>query len=30
VFGLFAARWDRMWWGGPWMATMLIDVQEPG
>ncbi|MEP7184301.1 MAG: class I SAM-dependent methyltransferase [Rhodanobacter sp.] len=19
----------RMWWGGPWMATMLIDVQKP-
>jgi len=19
----------RMWWGGPWMATILIDVQKP-
>jgi arsenite methyltransferase len=19
----------RMWWGGPWMTTMLIDVQKP-
>jgi ubiquinone/menaquinone biosynthesis C-methylase UbiE len=19
----------RMWWGGPWMATMLIDAQKP-